>query len=110
MSSTKVAVVASTESSDSSISTTKLNSEEDYSNESEVEVDTSSDVEILQNKKEKVDLEEQFGRNNTNLFQDAVTTEPIFHNGHVAAIFAGLLIVLSALCYLGLVFWRNKLE
>ncbi|CAO1428070.1 unnamed protein product [Diamesa tonsa] len=110
VSSTKVAVVASTESSDSSISTTKLNSEEDYSNESEVEVDTSSDVEILQNKKEKVDLEEQFGRNNTNLFQDAVTTEPIFHNGHVAAIFAGLLIVLSALCYLGLVFWRNKLE
>ncbi|CAO1433604.1 unnamed protein product [Diamesa hyperborea] len=110
VSSTKEAVVASTESSDSTISTTKLNSEEDYSNESEVEVDTSSDVEILQNKKEKVDLEEQFGRNNTNLFQDAVTTEPIFHNGHVAAIFAGLLIVLSALCYLGLVFWRNKLE
>lgn len=75
-----------------------------------MEVDTSSDVEILQNKNDKVELEEQFGRNNTNLFQDAVTTEPIFHNGHVAAIFAGLLIVLSALCYLGLVFWRNKLE
>lgn len=91
--------------------------EYDNENQEEDEDEKPSDVEIMQDNNEQLEteLEEQFAKNGStkatiNMFDDQVTSQPAFHNGHFALMFAGILVVLSLACYAGLVLWRNKLE
>lgn len=60
-------------------------------------------------------MEEEFSKTGSakaaiNMFEDPVTEVHSINGGHLALIFASSLIVLSVLCYIGLVLWRSKLE
>ena len=119
--STEKALESSSSSSESVSVTTKaptktnLSSEEDEYEYDEYKDSNESDVEEVQTTKQKPDegLEENFGGHDGGdslKIDDSVVDAPIFHNGHFAGMFAGLLVVLSVACYIGLVLWRSKLE
>jgi hypothetical protein len=55
------------------------------------------------------ELEEQFGKNGDDDVVD-VFEEPTIRTGHIALIFASILVFLSITAYVGLVLWRNRLE
>lgn len=90
---------------------TTSSEEDDYEYTEEKE---DSDVEDIQTTKQKPEdgLEENFGNHDGGSLKidDSVVDAPIFHNGHFAGMFAGLLVVLSVACYIGLVLWRSRLE
>ena len=72
-------------------------------------------MEEIQTTKQKPEdgLEENFGNHegrDSLKIDDSVVDAPIFHNGHFAGMFAGLLVVLSVACYIALVLWRSRLE
>jgi len=94
--------------------TTTEQQEDDYDNVSNEE--NKTDVENIQDNNKEQDLEEEFGRNvngsdkATIVLGDPVTNSPVLHSGHFAMIFAATLVVLSVLCYIGLVAWRSHLD
>lgn len=82
--------------------------DKDYENESEeTSGDDKQDTENIQENQDQGDLEEKYGVNSTSI---NVFEEPTLKGGHIAFIFASLLVFLSATAYVGLVLWRKSLE
>jgi hypothetical protein len=89
--------------------TSKQPQENDYDSLSEEDEGEKNDVENIQEEnKDQGNLEETFGFNSTNINLNPFE-EPTLKGGHIAAIFASSLILLSVVAYVGLGKYFNSI-